>query len=109
MLTRRVVYLGLLICLVTTTALGMHPKRMGSVLLEQEIEADDAMEESGEEEVEADAGFLVRRRGTALIFGVEVQPLDLRVPPRSLGSSVLVSCHARPFAEHNGFGGPLRL
>ena len=77
--------------------------------MEQEIEADDATEESGEEEVEADADILVRRRGTALVVGVEVQPLDLRVPPRLLGSPALVSCHARPFAERNGFGGPLRL
>ena len=108
MLTRRIPYLGLLACLVTTTALGWQPALLGKAFIEQETEADAPGEEPGEEESKCDTGIPVRRRGTVLVPPVaELLQIERRESNRSF-TQPIASC-AAVCGNHNGFGGPLRL
>lgn len=109
MLIFRVAYLGLLACLMMTTALGLQPKRLGNAFVEQETEADAPTEESGEEEVECESGIPARRRSTALSTVELFPPVVLRDSPRSRKTPLPSSAPAVPLAGRNGFGGPLRL
>ncbi|MBC7854260.1 MAG: hypothetical protein IAF94_12575 [Pirellulaceae bacterium] len=110
MLTRRAAYLGLLACLVTTTALGMQPQLLGSTFVEPESEADSPKEEPGEKkEVNSDSRIHVRRRGTVFVPTMDLLPALLGDSYRPLKTPLRASCRAAPCGNHNGYGGPLRL
>jgi hypothetical protein len=109
MLTRRLAYLGLLLCLVATTALGVQPKRAESTFVEQEAEADAPAGESGEEEIEGESGILLFRRRTALDITLTVMTGAPSESPRSEDVCELPTRHQLGLASRNGFGGPLRL
>ena len=109
MLTRRAAYLGLIVCLATTTVLGMQPQLIGIALVEPESGTDSPTEEPGGEKVKSDSGIPLRRRGTVLVLTVEVLPVKRSDPHRSVSSSLFVSTHTAVLRDRNGFGGPLRL
>jgi hypothetical protein len=108
MLTRRVAHLGLLACLVATTALGLQPALLRSAFIESETEADGPGEEPGEEESKSDTGIPVRRRGTVLFPPMELLSLERRESNRSIMLPVPSSL-AAVSGNRNGYGGPLRL
>ena len=106
----RFLYLGLVTCVVSTTALAMQPKCLASAPFEQESETDSPTEESGEEEIESTSGLPTCRRNTIPAAAIkESGGKTLRVPqnsPQTREHAVSPSCHR---AQHNGFGGNLRL
>lgn len=109
MLTSRAAYFGLIVCLATTTVLGMQPQLIGIALVEPESGTDSPTEEPGEEKVKSDSGIPLRRRGTFLVLPVEVLSVKRRESVRTASCSLVASAHAAAFSAHNGFGGPLRL
>jgi hypothetical protein len=109
MLTRRVLYFGLLACLVALTALGIQPIQSGSALAESNREADVPGEEPGEEEVKPDGGIPFRRRSTILSPTIEALPERLEEFDRFSKTPILLSTCAAVCDARNGFGGPLRL
>ncbi|MGI8978930.1 MAG: hypothetical protein ACR2FY_06875 [Pirellulaceae bacterium] len=109
MLTRRAAYLGLLACLVTTTALGMQPQRLGSALVELESGADSPIEEPAEKEVKSDSGIPVRRRGTLLVPTMDASPALLWDSAPPVTAPLRASVGNSPCGNRNGYGGPLRL
>jgi hypothetical protein len=106
----RFLYLGLLTCVVATTALGMQPKWLVSVPGEQETETDSPTEESGEEEIESTSGLPICRRNTVPAAAIkDFGGTTLRVPQSSPKTREPVISPRRRYAEHNGFGGNMRL
>lgn len=104
----RFLHLGLLACVVVTTALGTQPKSLVSAQSEQETEADSPTEESGEEEVESTNGVPCCRRGT-LEWSVEDFGESPHKLPRQSPRTRSLVISPRRFADHNGFGGNMRL
>ncbi|MBC7854674.1 MAG: hypothetical protein IAF94_14675 [Pirellulaceae bacterium] len=109
MLSCRAAYLGLLACLVTTTALGMQPHLLGSALVEPESEADSSHEEPGEKEVNSDSRIHVRRRGTIVVPTMNALPSLPGDPNPPVKTLLRVSSRAAAHGKRNGYGGPLRL
>ena len=106
----RFLYLGLLTCVISTTALGMQPKWLVSASGEQETETDAPTEESGEEEIESTSGLPICRRNTVQAAAIKDSGgTTLGIPQNSPRMCEQVVSPGRRCAQHNGFGGNMRL